>query len=226
MGTPRITGVRRRYSDDDRVFALRWLDVRGGNLSMTARELGVPVQTLFQWSRGTRMAGMIRRSTRHALEHLRVFRGRSIPVWCLGEVIPLDLSRLTEKEHTEFNRLLNRADRPASMPTGTTPSPFNLNAIRGLGAVFCHSSLSLRRATYDGPRDAVRARRLGGLFLPSRRCLSVPSPSASFPPLGEWYSSNASASSSPSANVRLSNRPTAAPRRRSTSSRRCSLRAF
>jgi hypothetical protein len=93
----------------DRAFALRWLDVRGGNLSWTARELDVPIQTLHQWSRGTRMAWCICRSTQQPLKNLRVFRGRSLPVWHLGEPIPIDLSRLTGKEHEQLLRLLARA---------------------------------------------------------------------------------------------------------------------
>jgi hypothetical protein len=109
MGNRRKPGERNPYSDDDRAFALRWLEVWGGNVSLTARELGMPVQTLHQWARGLRFAGRIYRTTSYTLPHLRVFRGRSIPVWCVGEVIPLDLSRLTGKEHEQLIRLLNRA---------------------------------------------------------------------------------------------------------------------
>lgn len=109
MATQRKKGERKRYSDDDRAFALRWLDVRGGHLSQTARELDVPVQTLHQWARGERMAGAIVSLPAGTLTHLRVFRGRSLPMVCEGTVIPLDLSRLTGQEHEQFMRLLARA---------------------------------------------------------------------------------------------------------------------
>jgi transposase-like protein len=109
MATQRKKGERNRYSDDDRAFALRWLDVRRGNVNRTARELGCPVQTLHQWARGERIAGAIARPPAETLTHLRVFRGRCLPVACEGAVIPLDLSRLTGKQHELLLRLLARA---------------------------------------------------------------------------------------------------------------------
>jgi hypothetical protein len=43
---------RRDYSDDERAEALAVLDANGGNLSRTAREVGVPRKTLAQWVTG------------------------------------------------------------------------------------------------------------------------------------------------------------------------------
>lgn len=45
---------KRRYSDDDRANALAALAANGGNVSRTARQLGIPVRTLAAWARGER----------------------------------------------------------------------------------------------------------------------------------------------------------------------------
>lgn len=42
-------GAKRRYSEADRAVALALLDANGGNLKRTAREFGVPVDTLRYW---------------------------------------------------------------------------------------------------------------------------------------------------------------------------------
>jgi transposase-like protein len=44
---------RRTYSDDERAAALAALAANGGNLKRTARELGVPINTLRRWREGT-----------------------------------------------------------------------------------------------------------------------------------------------------------------------------
>jgi hypothetical protein len=44
----------RRYSDDDRASALAAVAANGGNVSKTARELGIKVTTLRQWKCGER----------------------------------------------------------------------------------------------------------------------------------------------------------------------------
>lgn len=46
--------MARRYSDEDRADALAALAANGGNVTGTARQLGVPRNTLLMWSRGDR----------------------------------------------------------------------------------------------------------------------------------------------------------------------------
>jgi len=43
--------ARRRYSDDDRATALLALEANGGNVSRTAREMGIPKATLIDWTK-------------------------------------------------------------------------------------------------------------------------------------------------------------------------------
>lgn len=47
-------GKRHRYSDEDRANALAALAANGGNVNLTARQLGIPETTLRQWSKGQR----------------------------------------------------------------------------------------------------------------------------------------------------------------------------
>jgi transposase-like protein len=44
--------VARRYSDAERAEALAALDANGGNVSKTARDLGLPRKTLAEWADG------------------------------------------------------------------------------------------------------------------------------------------------------------------------------
>lgn len=44
--------AKRRYSDEDRANALAALAANGGNLNRTARELGIPRQTIQAWANG------------------------------------------------------------------------------------------------------------------------------------------------------------------------------
>lgn len=46
--------TRRRYSDDERAAALAALAANGGNLKLTAAQLGIPLATLAAWANGTR----------------------------------------------------------------------------------------------------------------------------------------------------------------------------
>lgn len=46
--------AKRRYSDDERAQALAALAANGGNVSGTARSLGVPTDTLRHWAKGKR----------------------------------------------------------------------------------------------------------------------------------------------------------------------------
>lgn len=116
------TGKRQRYSDDDRVFALRWLDMRRGNVSLTARELEIPVPTLHQWHRGTRMWGMIDRASRRPLKCLYAFCGRKLPLLLRGEVVAIDLSALNGKEYARFIALLEKCRTPGESETKHTHS--------------------------------------------------------------------------------------------------------
>jgi transposase-like protein len=45
---------RRRYTDNDRASALAALAANAGNLTHTARQLGIPKRTLSQWAAGSR----------------------------------------------------------------------------------------------------------------------------------------------------------------------------
>lgn len=47
---------RRRYSDEERAAALAELEANGGNVTWTARELGVPESTLRRWRDDPNMA--------------------------------------------------------------------------------------------------------------------------------------------------------------------------
>lgn len=47
-------GKKRRYSDEERAAALAALKANRGNLTLTARQVGVPLTTLRQWSTGDR----------------------------------------------------------------------------------------------------------------------------------------------------------------------------
>lgn len=98
--------VRRRYTDDDRTFALRWLDANRGNVSRTARELGIPVPTLHQWDRGARFGGAITRSKTKPLALLYHFQDRKLPVACLGKTVHIDPNRLNPKQRQQLSRLL------------------------------------------------------------------------------------------------------------------------
>jgi len=44
--------VRHRYSDEERADALLALEANGGNLSRTARQMGIPRATLRLWAQG------------------------------------------------------------------------------------------------------------------------------------------------------------------------------
>lgn len=44
--------MKRTYSDSDKAAALAALDANGGDVSHTARQLGVPRKTLSEWARG------------------------------------------------------------------------------------------------------------------------------------------------------------------------------
>ena len=46
------TKTYRRYSDDQRANALAALAANGGNIKRTSRDLGIPQQTLREWSKG------------------------------------------------------------------------------------------------------------------------------------------------------------------------------
>ena len=107
--TKRRHSKRRCYTDDDRAFALRWLDANDGNVSRTARDLDIPIPTLHQWARGTRMAGMIEMSRRYPLVTLRHFCSRTLPVFSLGQPIHVDVNKLSSKQHARLLRLLELA---------------------------------------------------------------------------------------------------------------------
>src|SRR5262245_10592034 len=120
---------RRCYTDDDRLFALRHLEANDGNVSRTARELGIPVPTLHQWARGKRMAGMIPTFCKRPLT-LWHFRERALPVFCLGQTIYLDLGKLTRRQHAQLTHLMQLARKDANDPNemvSSAPS-FNLKA--------------------------------------------------------------------------------------------------
>jgi hypothetical protein len=51
---------RRRYSDDERAGALAALDANRGNVAHTARQLGVPRETLQSWARGRVHPGVVK----------------------------------------------------------------------------------------------------------------------------------------------------------------------
>ncbi len=109
-GTPQRRSRKRVwYSDDDRSFALRWLEANDGNVSRTARELDIPIPTLHQWARGTRMSGMIEASRRRPLAGLWHFRSRALPVFCLGQPILVDVTKLTLRQHAQLLSLLELA---------------------------------------------------------------------------------------------------------------------
>jgi hypothetical protein len=55
---------RRRYSDEERAACLAALEANGGNAAKTARDCGVPAQSLRQWARGTRHPEATHMSTR------------------------------------------------------------------------------------------------------------------------------------------------------------------
>ena len=44
--------IRRRYTDDDKAEALAQLDANGGRIAYTARQLGIPLTTLYWWEQG------------------------------------------------------------------------------------------------------------------------------------------------------------------------------
>jgi transposase-like protein len=46
--------IRRRYSDEERAEALAMLSANGGGVERTAEQLGIPVETLRNWSQGRR----------------------------------------------------------------------------------------------------------------------------------------------------------------------------
>ncbi len=54
---------QRRYSDDDRANALAALAANGGNLSQTARQLGIPKGTLLAWRDGAAHPEAVENST-------------------------------------------------------------------------------------------------------------------------------------------------------------------
>jgi transposase-like protein len=112
------------YSDDDRVFALRSLEANGGNLSRTARELGVPLSTLHQWATLKRRGSVLRKRDVRGdrLHMLCVFRDRPVPVVTSGPPVYLDLSRLTARQHADLVRLCDKA-RVAPVPPEQTAIP-------------------------------------------------------------------------------------------------------
>ena len=44
--------MRREYTDDDRATALAYLEANKNNVNATARQIGIPVQTLQRWAAG------------------------------------------------------------------------------------------------------------------------------------------------------------------------------
>ena len=50
--TQTLTRPKASYSDTEKAKALIALDLNGGNIKRTARELGIPLMTLHSWSKG------------------------------------------------------------------------------------------------------------------------------------------------------------------------------
>ena len=50
-----VKGGKRQYSDADKATALAALDANGGNVSLTAKQTGVPRKTLEDWSKGRKV---------------------------------------------------------------------------------------------------------------------------------------------------------------------------
>lgn len=48
----RNTKTPRRYSDAERAHALLALEANGGNVCLTAKEIGIPKDTLYKWDKG------------------------------------------------------------------------------------------------------------------------------------------------------------------------------
>src|SRR5438876_453768 len=108
---PRRRTKRNAYTGDDMVFALRALEANGGNVTRTARELGIPIATLHQWARGKRVAWHLDgRYTRGGpLPLLWHFRDKPTPVVTSGPTVHLDMTRLTAREHARLRRLIDKA---------------------------------------------------------------------------------------------------------------------
>src|SRR5436190_21494765 len=107
---PRRDFRKRAYSDDDRLFALRALEANGGNVSRTARELGLPLATLHQWARLTRSSRKIAGGLAGdgPLDGLYQFKGRVLPVVTSGPPVHLDLSKLSPAEHRQLRSLIEK----------------------------------------------------------------------------------------------------------------------
>lgn len=104
------------YTADDRAFALRVLDMNGGNVARTAKELGIPRPTLDQWAKGTRAAGTVSEARLRfgKLEFLFHFRGRVVPVVTAGGPVYVDPLKLSGEELGQLAALLKKArtDKP------------------------------------------------------------------------------------------------------------------
>jgi transposase-like protein len=135
---------RRRYSDEERAQALAALAANGGNISLTAKQLDIPIKTLSNWANGIRhpesaqmgnekkklmadvleeiawklidaIPGKVKKaplgqtvtSMAIAVDKMRLLR--NLPTELPGAAQALDLSKLTDEELEEYDRLLAKA---------------------------------------------------------------------------------------------------------------------
>lgn len=64
-------GNRRGYSDEDKAFALAYLQAHGGNVYRAAKDLGIHPQNLYQWSHGLRISEQARLMSKQKVEELK-----------------------------------------------------------------------------------------------------------------------------------------------------------
>ncbi len=119
--------ARRRYSDEDRAFAIAALASNGGNVWRTSQHLGIPDTTLRQWANGLRhpeavlmseekKSSLAERFDEFASRVLRLTTDEDIKAATLKDRftaagIAVDKARLLKGEPTEITE--DRADDPA-----------------------------------------------------------------------------------------------------------------
>jgi transposase-like protein len=128
--------MKRSYSDEERGNALAALAANGGNVNKTARQLGIPLRTLWNWATGACHPEAAEIGQRKKGPLADVFEGI---VWqLLGSITPEKMAAATLQQlATAAGIAVDKMQLLRGKPTGVTETrtPEQLDAeIRRLGA--------------------------------------------------------------------------------------------
>lgn len=108
--------TRRRYSDDDRANALAAVAANGGNVELTAAQLGIPESTLRSWVKGDRhpeAAHLCDEKKGPLADHLEAI------AWRLADVLPDKLPAAgLQQVATSLGIVIDKMQLLREKPTG------------------------------------------------------------------------------------------------------------